>query len=902
MSMPLLQTKLYIPPPHSNLVRRPRLIEKLNEGSASRLTLISAPAGFGKTTLVSEWLAQAQQDAGWLALDEDDNDVIRFLTYVVTALLGAGVRDAGERVLALLQTPQMVPLRSILGALVQELRSCGVQRVLVLDDYHVITSGAVHEASAFLLEYLPEVRWTIITRADPPLPLARLRARRQLLELRAADLRFTLAETAEYLSSVMRLALGADSIQELDRRTEGWITGLHLAGLAMQESSDRAAFVHEFSGSHRYIVDYLLDEVLNRLSQRVQAFLLQTSILDRFCAGLCSAVVDSVPGVSSDAAQELLEEIESANLFLIALDDVRCWYRYHHLFGDLLRQRLQRQRNWDEALLHQRAAVWFAGQGLIEEAVRRAMAAKDFEFAAALLEQHSEALWTQGGFALLRQWLGLLPDGVKQNRPHLLLAHAWADFLTDAPPATVDRRLRDAELGIQVFEAAAPFAVESTRELHGMVATIRAAQQSKEEAAPSTIAFAQQALALLGIQNERWRSVALLLLGLAYEMDGAVRPAITTLQEAVALCRRTGNEYSATVGSMALARTLLAHGQLRTAEEIYGSTLARAQQCAMSTLPITAQGYVNLGRLYYEWNKLEAAAHQLWLGVERMQGQGGSWIQFEVFLLLSRLERARGRAGEAHVLLQRAEQVASTIPFGWARAATAAAMVRARLALGDAEGAGSWLAEVRPAVGDHLNRVREAEHLIAVRVLLALGRADEASALAAYVVKTAEDAERGRTIVEAELLAAQASAVQGQPLQASTCLEHALALAAPQGYIRTFVDEGQPIYELLAYSRSRNTEVGPQEYCAQLLAAFAEHGAQSTERTTQPSGLIDSLSARELELLQLVGAGYTNQEIADELVITLGTVKSHLNHIYSKLGVEGRVRAVNRARELALIA
>ncbi len=913
MSVPLLQTKLYAPLSHSNLVRRPRLIEKLNEGSSSRLTLISAPAGFGKTTLVSEWLAQGQQGAGWLALDEDDNDIVRFLTYVVTALCSAGDQK-DKSMLTLLQAPQQVPLRSILGTLAQELSSRTTRRVLVLDDYHVIGSETIHEAVAFLLEHVPEVRWIVITRADPPLPLARLRARRQLLEVRAADLRFTLDETTEYLSGVMQLALSGDSVQELDRRTEGWVTGLHLAGLALQGSSDRAAFVHEFSGSHRYIVDYLVDEVLNRLPQNVQAFLLQTSILDRFCAGLCAAVVREEAGsadrsaaealrISAAAAQDMLEAIENANLFLIALDDVRCWYRYHHLFGDLLRQRLRRQRSWDEAPLHQRAAHWFAEQGLVEEAVRHAVAAADFVFAADLLEQRSEVLWTQGGFAVLQHWLSVLPSGIKQDRPRLLLAHAWAEFLTDSSLALVDARLREAELAIQRLERDSSTSVDSIGELQGVAAAIRAAQQSKEEAAAPTIAYSQQALALLPVRSERWRSVALLCLGFAYEMDGAALPAIATLEEAIQLCRRIGNDYSATVGSMALARTQMVHGQLRAAEAIYSNTLAKAQQRGMGKLPITAQAHVNLGRIYYEWNKLEAAAEQLWLGVERMHGQGGSWLQFEVFLLLARLERARGRPADALTLLQRAEQAATTIPFGWTRAATNAAMVRARLAFGATEGANAWLTEVKPAVGDHLNRVREAEHLIAVRVLLALGRADEALALSAYAVKTAGEAERWKAVVEANLLAAQALAVQGQEAQACASLRCALALAEPQGYVRTFVDEGQVVYALLAHSRSHSQDEDArlQDYRAQLLAAFGKDGGGNAERPTQPDDLIEPLSARELELLQLVSAGYSNQEIADELVITVGTVKSHLNHIFGKLGVEGRVRAVNRARELALI-
>jgi LuxR family transcriptional regulator, maltose regulon positive regulatory protein len=910
-------------------------MEKLNASSANLLTLVSAPAGFGKTTLVSDWMRDAKQGAAWLALEEDDNDVIRFLTYVVAALRNAGDVDLGESVLALLQSPQPAPLPLLLSALAQEFSSPVSGRVIVLDDYHVISAKAVHEAVIFLLEHVPGLRWVIITRADPPLPLARLRARRQLLEVRAVDLRFSLQESTLLLNSVMQLALSAESVQELDNRTEGWVTGLHLAGLALQNAADHAAFVHEFSGSHRYVVDYLVDEVLDRLAPQTQGFLLQTSILDRFCAGLCDSIVEGgIPGTGGGgdnktetphvAAQEMLEAIENANLFLMALDDERCWYRYHHLFGDLLRQRLRRQRRWDEAVLHRRAAYWFAEKGLVEEAVRHAMAAADFGYAADLLEQRNEVLWTQGGFAVLQHWLSMLPEDVTRQRPRLLLAHAWADFLTDSSLTLVDARLRAAELAIQQMEAAGNGAgqaktvaltIEDARELQGIVAAVRAAQYSKEEAIAETIAYAQQALACLPAQNERWRSVALLCLGFAYEMDGAVRSAVQTLEEAIHLCYRVGNDYAATVGSMALARTHLVHGRLQAAAAIYRDTLARAQRQGMGQLPITAQAHVNLGRIYYEWNELDIAAQQLWQGVERMQGQGGSWLQFEVFVLLARLEQARGGRSEALAMLQRAEEAARAIPFGWTPAATTAAMVRARLALGVIEGASAWLAQVQPAVGDSMNRVREAEHLIAARVFLALNRADEALTLLDHVAEAAEGGERWKIVVEARILAAQALHTLGQEAAAYGRLQSALALAEAEGYVRSFLDEGDAVHGMLTHFLSSEMSMRFSQYAERLTAAFDGHqpgtAATAVQQTTvkapieqrqpQQATFIEPLSARELELLRLVGAGYSNQEIADKLVITLGTVKSHLNHIFDKLGVQGRVRAINLARELALI-
>lgn len=921
MSMPLLQTKLYAPPSRANLIPRPLLTARFSAGGMCPLTLIAAPAGFGKTTLVSEWIAQHEARVAWLALDEDDNDVGRFLTYLLAALRTVGPVDLGAGVLALLQLPPTPPLRALLATLAHELSANLPACVLVLDDYHVISAQPLHDTLIFLLEHVPALRWIITTRADPPLPLGRLRARGQLLELRSADLRFTPTETGQFFNDRLQVALPAEAVQKLATHTEGWVTGLQLAALAMQSSPDRAAFIRDFSGSHRYVADYLADEVLQHLPDATQRFLLYTSITERLCAELCDAILReggrawgrggdqeaSVSPTPHALTQQILEELERANLFLIPLDDERRWYRYHHLFADLLRQRLHRRYPQLEAELHQRAAAWFAQNELISEAIQHALAGEDFDRAADLIEQRDEAFWMQGGFVTLQHWLATLPTPVKRRRPRLLLAHAWAHFLADSSTATVATLMQEAESALGNADSTPPATIT---ELQGILSTIRAAQQSKQEDIAGIIAYAQQALAQLPPTMGHWRSVALLCLGFAYEMEGAVRAAEQALLEALQFCQMIGNRYSALVGTMSLARTRMMAGQLQLAATTYRQALAQAIEHNMEHLPITAQAHINLGRLHYEWNELTLAEQQLKIGLERLQGQGGSWLHLEGYMLGARLKATQHDRAAAHALLQQAEAVAQTIPFQWTAVASAAALVRERLALGQDTGADQWLAQAQPALTDDLNRVREFSHLIAVRVLLAQGRAAEALPLLKNITQHAETAGRMKIVVESCILTTLAHHQQDDPRAAQAALRRALTIAEPEGYIRSFVDEGATIRQMIRFLIEDGRM---QAYAQRVLAAFGEPVPATTDRgVPQPVpaivnrqskivNLIEPLSDRELELLQLMAAGLSNQEIADRLFITLGTVKSHANHIFGKLGVQGRVKAINRARELALI-
>jgi LuxR family maltose regulon positive regulatory protein len=549
MSTPILATKLYIPPPRPEVVPRPCLVERLNEGLQRRLTLISAPAGFGKTTLVSEWVAgggrlEPKVRVAWLSLDEGDNDLTCFLAYLVAALQTLAP-NIGAGVLAVLQSPQPPPPESILTALLNEITAVPDHFVLVLDDYHVIEAQLVDHALTFLLEHLPpHMHLVIATREDPPLPLARLRVRGQLAELRAADLRFTPAEVAEFLNQVMGLNLSAEDIAALETRTEGWIAGLQLAALSMQGHKDATSFIKSFTGSHHFVLDYLVEEVLHQQPASVQTFLLRTSILDRLCGPLCDAVIlnPSTPG------QETLEYLERANLFIVPLDDERRWYRYHHLFGGFLRQRLHQNSalsTGDEKggvdELHIRASVWYEDNGLEIEAFHHAAAAHDVERAARLVEGKGMPLHFRGAVAPVLHWLESLPAAVLDAWPSLWTTYASVALVTGQATG-VEQKLQAAEAALHGAESV-PSAVEGpddkTRDIIGRIAAIRATLAATLNQVETVIAQSRRALEYLHPDNLSFRTFTIWKLGYAYHLQGDRAAAGRAYTEAIAT-RRPG--------------------------------------------------------------------------------------------------------------------------------------------------------------------------------------------------------------------------------------------------------------------------------------------------------------------------------------------------------------------------
>ena len=590
----------------------------------------------------------------------------------------------------------------------------------------------------------------------------------------------------------------------------------------------------------------------------------------------------------------------------------------------MLRQRLQRRYPHLVPVLHQRAAAWFAQHDLVDDAMRHLIAAKAFAQAADLLEQRNELLWMQGRFVLLHHWLTFLPDELIAQRPRLVLAQAWTHVLSDAAASTVTILFEQAEAAI--VNAAATDTGDrqpSTTELQGVLAAIRAVYHSKQEEVTGVIANAQQALTYVPATSGSWRSIALLCLGFAYEMNGDVRAAEQTFLEALQLCKLIGNHYSALVTARSLGRTYIGQGKLRLAAATYTQALTEATHRGLGQLPNIAHVHINLGRLHYEWNDLTAAVAQLQLGLARLQGQESGWIGFEGYVLLARAKHAQGDSTAAVALLHQAEQVAQAIPFPWTKVATASALVRTRLALGQESAAAQWLAQAQPTLTADFSRVREGEQLTAARVLILQDRRGEALALLTPLCQDAENAGRMKIVVESSILLALAYQLQGAQQAAQDVLGKALTLAEPEGYIRSFVDEGEAMRFLIfdfGFWHPEGTRQQPRTeqnahlsiYVNKLLASFDNDraiakesllDAQSSIQNHQSKiqNLIEPLSARELELLHLMAAGLSNQEIADRLFITVGTVKSHANHIFGKLGVQGRVKAINRARELALI-
>src|SRR5258708_2687071 len=599
MSTPLLATKLYVPRPRPKVVLRHRLIERLNEGLHHKLTLISAPAGFGKTALVSEWVADCERPVAWLSLDKGDNDPARFLTYLVAALQTV-VATIGEGVLGVRQSPQPPPAESILTTLLNEVTTIPDNFVLVLDDYHVIDSKRVDSALAFLSEHLhPHMHMVIATREDPRLPLARLRARGQLTELRVTDLRFTLSETAEFLNQVMGLRLTAEDIAALESRTEGWIVGLQLAAISMQGHQDTTNFVKSFTGSHHFVLDYLVEEVLQQQSESVQTFLLQTSILDRMCGSLCDAVLLDV----SASGQETLQYLERANLFIVPLDNERRWYRYHHLLAELLRQRLHQSiasftADAESRVndLHIRASQWYEDNSLAFEAFQHAAAANDIERAERLIEGKGIPLHLRGAVTSILVWLESLPITVMNARPSLWWRYASL-LLVNGQTTGVEEKLLAAEAAMQGTEED-----HTTRNLVGQIAVARAVLALTRYQVETMIVQSHRALAYLDPDSLSLRANAHSALGIAYLFSGDRSAARQPLTEAIALSQASGDVFTTILATIGLGTVQEGENQLYLAAETYDRVLQLS-----GDQQIIYEAHLGLARIQYEWNDLDTA-------------------------------------------------------------------------------------------------------------------------------------------------------------------------------------------------------------------------------------------------------------------------------------------------------
>jgi LuxR family maltose regulon positive regulatory protein len=896
----LLVTKLFIPPTRAELVHRPGLIKRLNNGLDRKMTLLSAPAGFGKTTLVSHWVDNLRNNdeiddqpikVAWLSLDEGDNDPARFLAYFIAALkrIERIESDLGQGALSMLQSPQSPPLDTVLTSLINELAILPEKIIFALDDYHMIEARPIHEAITFLLENLPpQLHLVFATRQDPHLPLGRLRARDQLTELRAADLRFSASEAADFLNRVMGLNLSSEDIASLEARTEGWIAGLQLAAISMQGRQDRTGFIRSFTGGHRLVLDFLIEEVLGQQPESIQNFLLQTAVLDRITGSLCDALT------GQENSQETLEMLDNANLFIVPLDEERRWYRYHHLFADLLRQRLRQVQPNQLPILNRNASEWYEQNGLIDDAIYHVLRAEDFERAVNLIEQYVDTIWAQGEYAKLRRWLAGLPDEQVLSRPKLSIFKAWELFTSGRPDAG-ERFLQVAELaydpstyrGIEAESHSQDQASTSSGlRVPDRAAAIQAWMAAyRRQNISGLIQHLQQALEDLSDQDVHWRAAVAITLADAHAFNGDMPAAYQTRLEALKVCEAAGNNHLYIYNSAKLALNLKAQGRLRQVQELCQQRVRFADERRMSQTAVAGWLLAIWGEVLAELNDLD----EVILG----------WS----YLSLTRVLFSKGELARAEEIVQRMYKVIreSIIPT-YITNLNASWQARIWLAQNKLEAASQWMNERGPDLKMKPSHFDGMEYVGFVRILIAQRKLKESISILERLLEAAQMG--GDVTREIELLILQALTFQsgGDINQALVTIEKALNLGEPRGFCRIFVDEGSSMARLLYNALDRG--IAPV-YVSRLLQAFPVDTSEQVEPPMSQvleADYIEPLSEREIEVLQLIAEGLTNPEIAARLILSLYTVKTHTRNIYGKLGVNNRTKAVAKAKALGILS
>ncbi len=925
--MPVLGTKLHVPAMRRRLVPRPRLTGRLRDDPASwpRLVLVSAPAGFGKTTLLAQWLASGERGEGesepprvaWLSLDAEDSELRRFVTHLVAAIQTTSPR-VGAEALALLDSGRTLPAEAVLVSLVNDLDELAGPTVLALDDYHVIDAPDIHESVTFLLDHLPpQVTIAITTRADPPLPLARLRGRGELLELRAADLRFTAEEADAFLNHVMGLDLDPAHVAALEHRTEGWAAGLQLAALSARGRTDAgdsggvAGFVDAFTGSHRFVLDYLVEEVLNSQPDDVRRFLLDTSVLQQMTGPLCDALT------GRDDGRQTLEILERGNLFVVPLDDQRQWYRYHHLFADALRARLLAQHPDRVPELHRAASRWHAGHGMLADAVAHAIAGDDYERAADLVELALADLRKHRHDRTLREWLRALPDDVVRGRPLLVAFLAWtrlaegdldgAQVWLDEAERALDAVRPEAMTTIpRSLAEAARARNEELRTLPATIAAYRAAIAQARGDVDGTVAHARHTLELAGPNDHLARGAAAGFLGLAAWAAGDPGTAVDTFSTAVASLHAAGNIADELGATVPLAGMWLTRGRPAEARRLYERALAVAER-HQGLLSSTGDLHVGLAGVLREQGDLDAAANHL--QVARELGDRASFLEnrYRWYTAMAGLLQARGDLEGAVRMLDDAEALYLPGFFPDVRPIPAS-RARVRIAQGRLADAWDWAHEQHVTAADPPAFLAEFNQLTLARLLIGQYRADrdesgieQARALLDRVADAAQAAGRAGSLVEARLVRALARHAAGDTDAAIPDLAAALADGVPAGYVRLFLDEGPPMEELLR-TAARRPEPAASGECAALVlrAAQRDHAAAATAAGAAPAG-DEGLSDRELEVLRLLATELTGPEIARRLFVSVNTLRTHTKHIFTKLDVNTRQAAVRRATELGLL-
>lgn len=873
MSAPILATKFYIPSPRPKMVFRPALIERLNEGEHRKLALISAGAGFGKSTLLSNWVATCEKPVAWLSLDEEHRDPVRFLLYFVAALQTIDA-SIGEGLMVALQSPQPPPPEAILTTLLNEITAVSTPFLFVLDDYHILDAPTIDKMLTFLLDHLPpQMHLVIGTREDPSLPLARLRARNQLTELRAADLRFSAAEAANFLNQVMDLNLSASQIEALERRTEGWIAGLQLAALALKgqvtfsTQQDASGFIDSFTGSHRFVLDYLVEEVLNQQPAHIQAFLLQTSILNRLSGSLCEALLSE----KTLNGQDTLGYLEQANLFIVPLDQERQWYRYHHLFGDLLQKRLQQSdpEGTLTTVLHQRASQWLEEHDLELEAFYHATAVNDHPRTIRIIEGKGLPLHLRGAAVPILNWLNTLPKTVLDAYPILWITQA-SSLLVLGQLASIEEKLQHAEASLAQAEPN-----EQTPNLIGRIGSIRASVGVSQHNAEFIIKHAQIALQHLSPHNLPVRLSVTWALGYAYHLKGKRAEAEQAYLEVIPTCRAIGHHVIGMMSLLGLGDVQALQNELHKAAETFYEALELAGEPPQ---PASCEAHLGLARISYQWNDLEAARAHWQRNIELAKQLETTDRVVGSELFLARLELAEGALEKTAVLLNKAEQAINQHGYKNLMPELISLKVRLLLQEGDVETA------VQVAT-THKQPLSQA------RAYLAHNQPAKALTVLKTYHEQASAQDWRDDLLKTAVLLAIAHHAQNETDSAHKQLTTALSQAEPSGHIRLFVDEGPLVADILTNLQSKSDTMKP--YIHSLLNAFG--------KPNNNQSLVDPLSERELEVLQLIAEGLSNRQISERLFLALSTVKGHNRLIFDKLQVKRRTEAVARARELSLL-
>jgi LuxR family transcriptional regulator, maltose regulon positive regulatory protein len=901
----LLATKFHVPRIRPERLARSRLIQRLNEGVARGVVLVCTPAGYGKSTLLANWAEGSKWPVAWLSLDREDNDPVRFWRYVVAALDRVSGR-VNEHVLPLLAGPSVLSGQGVVTALVNELAAVPDELALVLDDYHVIESRSVHDDMAFLLGHLPPQLHVVITsRSDPPLLLARLRAKGQLAELRADDLRFTREESSDFLRQVWELDLSPDAIGALETRTEGWAVGLQLAALSLRERPDPDAFLHAFTGTHRYVLDYLSEEVLDRQPEGVRAFLLETSILERLSGPLCDAVTGRSDG------QDMLEGLERANLFLVPLDEERRWFRFHHLFGELLRVRLHRAEPARVADLHRRAAAWCEHHGLLGDAIRHASASGDAVWATRLVEQHlNETLHRQEG-ALLERWLSQLPQAAVRSRPALCLAQGLMELFLgrlDSVQRLLEQAERAFDAGQGPWEFGAPSEGGMVAEVPAAIALLRAELAAARGDALGTARYATSALAELAEEEGGPRLWARWLLASGDWMGGRLADAEHAFAEMLAEGRAAADPYPLMTSCFMLGRVQRARGELRAALRTYREALRFATEGGRLLVYHAAEAHLGLAEVLYERDQLDEALKHATKSVELGRQVIGFQLPVLSLVTLGWIRQAMGDRDGALEAMNEACQMHQGTEVVTLHHPAPAERARLLLAQGRAGEAERWTQERGLTGEDEISYAGERDYLVLAGVLLARPDPDRALRLLKRLDALAESQDRKESLIQIRAVRSLALQSAEDHRGAVAMLADALSLARPEGYIRVFADEGPPMAALLrslvgARRRGSGASVAgaTREHLIRVVQAFGSAG-QSEKAASASTALIEPLTSRELEILRFIAAGRRNREIAQELVVTLDTVKKHVSSILGKLGASSRTQAVGRARELGLIS